>query len=439
MEHEQIASTQPPGPPPPLGPRFARLWAASTTSALGSGLSQIAAPLLVASRTGDPLVVSAAAGVSWLPWLLFALPGGVLVDRVDRRLLMVVVDWVRVAAMGVLAAAILTGHPSIALLYTVLFVVNTGETVFRSASQAMIPAVVPRERLERANGWLIGGVTLMQQMVAGPLGGFLFLITASIPFFVNAGTYAASAVLIGLVAGRYRADAPRDAGPGPGSGAARRSVRADIGEGFRWLMRQRLLRTMALLIGLLNLTLTAATAVLVLLARERLHLGSVGYGALFTCMAVGGVLGSVVGDRLIGWVTATWTIRIGLLIEAGMHLALATSRSAWFIGFALFAFGLHGSLWSIVASSLRQRLTPAHMRGRVSSTNLFIAAGGNCVGALLGGVVAARFGITAPYWVAFVVAVAVSVATWRVFDPATVSEAYRTPTAEEFGDAVAAR
>jgi MFS family permease len=422
------------------------MWAAATTSALGSGLSTIAAPLLVASRTSDPLTVSAAAGVAWLPWLLFALPGGVLVDRVDRRRLMILVDWVRVAAMAVLAAAIVTGHPSISLLYTVLFVVNTGEVVFRSASQALVPALVPRERLERANGWLIGGVTLMQQMVAGPLGGFLFLLAASIPFFVNAGTYAASAVLIGTVAGRYRA-APRDGGTAEDANTAgregtageeRRSVRQDIGEGFRWLMRQRLLRTMAVLIGLLNLTLTAATAVLVLLARERLHLGSVGYGALFTCMAVGGVLGSVIGDRLIGWVTATWTIRIGLLIEAGMHLALATSRSAWFIGFALFAFGVHGSLWGIAASSLRQRLTPPRMQGRVGSTNLFIAAGGNCVGALLGGVVAARFGITAPYWAGFVLAILVSAATWRVFDRATVDRAYRTPAPEESNGAAGA-
>jgi MFS family permease len=390
----------------------------------------------VASRTSDPVVVSAAAGVAWLPWLLFALPGGVLVDRVDRRRLMVVVDWVRVAAMAVLAAAIVTGHPSIALLYAVLFVINTGEVVFRSASQAMIPAVVPRERLERANGWLLGGTTLMQQMIAGPLGGFLFLLAASIPFFVDAGTYAASAILIAAVAGRYRAE-PRE---GTSEGETRSSVRADIGEGFRWLMRQRVLRTMAVLIGLLNVTLTAALAVLVLLARERLHLGSVGYGALFTCMAVGGILGSVVGDRLVDRVGATWTIRVGLLIEAGLHLALAASRSSWLIGFALFAFGVHGSLWTIVANSLRQRLTPPHMQGRVGSTNLFIAAGGNCVGAVLGGVVAARFGITAPYWAGFAVAVLVSATTWRVFDRATVSAAYRTPVfEEEAADAAAAK
>jgi MFS family permease len=395
---------------------------------MGSGMALIAAPLLVASRTSNPVVVSATFGVAWLPWLLFALPGGVLVDRVDRRRLMIVIDGLRVAAMGALATAILTGHASIGLLYAVLFVVNTGEIVFRSASQAMIPSVVPRARLERANGWLVGGTTLMQGMIAGPLGGFLFVVAGCVPFFVNAGTYAASAVLIGLVAGAYRSSPRADA-----SGGQRRarSVSSDIAEGFRWLAHQRLLRTMAILIGLLNLTLTAATAVLVLLARDRLHLGSVGYGLLFTCMAAGGILGSVVGDHLIRLVTATWTIRIGLLIEAGLHLVLATSRSAYLVGFALFAFGVHGALWGIVGSSLRQRLTPPGMLGRVGSTTLFIAAGGNCVGAMMGGLIATRFGLTAPYWVGFVVASIVSAATWRVFDRATVARAYAEPAPGE--------
>jgi len=405
-----------------LGGRFVKLWAASTTSALGSGLATVAVPLLIASRSNDPRVVSASFAVAWLPWLLFSLPGGVLVDRVDRRRLMILIDVVRVAAVGVLAVSILTGHVGIAVLCAVLFVINTGEVVFRSASQTMIPAVVARGSLERANGWLTGSDQLMRGMLAGPLGGFLFVVSASIPFFVNAGTYAVSAVLLGLIVGTYRSVPAGDEPP------PRRSIRTDVAEGFRWLAGQRLLRTMAVLIGLLNLTLTAAIAVLVLLAKDRLHLDSVGYGVLLTCMAVGGVAGSTVGDKLVKAVTATWTLRIGLLIEAGTHLALATSRNAYFIGFVLFVFGVHGGLWGIVANSLRQRLTPPGMLGRVSSTTLFIVAGGNCVGSLLGGVVAAKFGLTAPYWVGFVLAMAVSAATWRVFDRATVSKAYEEST-----------
>lgn len=409
-----------------LGVRFAKLWAANTTSALGSGLTIIAAPLFVASRTHDPLIVSATSAVAWLPWLLFALPGGVVVDRVDRRRLMLLIDWVRVAALALLTVAMMTGRAGIGLLLVVLFVVNTGEIVFRSAAQALLPAVVPRALLERANGWMGGGATLTQGMIAGPLGGLLFVLSATLPFAVNGLTYAVSALLLGAVGGTFRASADGGAGGRAAGGPGLRGIATEVVEGFRWLAGQRLLRTMAGLIGLLNVTLTAAIAVLVLLARDRLHLGSVGYGLLFTCMALGGLAGSVVGDRLIERVTATWTIRIGLLIEAATHLALAASRSAWLIGVVLFAFGVHGALWGIVGSSLRQRLTPPELLGRVGSTILFVAAGGNCMGALLGGLLAASFGLTAPYWVGFVAAIGVSLATWRVFDRATVAAAYRS-------------
>jgi predicted MFS family arabinose efflux permease len=260
-----------------------------------------------------------------------------------------------------------------------------------------------------------------QQMVAGPLGGLLFAVAAALPFVANAAAFAVSAVVLTLVAGSYRTrtDRPR----------AARTLRGEVLDGLRWLMAQRLLRTMALLIGLLNVTLTAALAVLVLLARDRLGLGSVGYGMLFTCLAIGGVLGALVGDRLVARVTATWTIRVGLLIEAATHLVLATSRSSLVVGLTLFLFGVHGALWGIVGSSLRQRLAPPEMLGRVGSSMLFVAAGGNCLGAVLGGALASAFGLTAPYWVGFVVAVVVIACTWRVLDRATVARAYATEPA----------
>lgn len=429
-----------------LDARFVKLWAAGTASALGSGLVAVAAPLYVASRTSDPLLISSITVVVWIPWLLFSLPGGVLVDRVDRRRLMIWLDCGRVAVMAVLGVLILVGHAGLGVLFTALFLIESGEVLFRSASSSMIPAVVPHELLERANGWLTGGAMTAQQMIAGPLGGFLFVVAAGIPFLANAGTYAVSAGLTALIPGVYRVagrrpveavgegagEADSEAGggdrqSGEAARAARPSVRSEIADGFRFLMGQRLLRTMAVLIGVLNVTLTAALAVLVLLARERLHLGSVGYGLLFTAVAVGGVLGSAFGDRVVRRVTAAWTIRVGLIIEALTHLALAASGSPFLVGFALFAFGVHAAMWTMVSNSLRQRLTPPELMGRSASLNLFIAFGGNAVGAVLGGVLAKQFGITAPYWVAFVVAIAVAAATWHVFSPAEVAKAYRTP------------
>jgi MFS family permease len=408
-----------------LGTRFVKLWTASTTSAFGSGLTSVAAALLAASMTGSPVMVSVTFGATWLPWLLFTLPGGVLVDRVDRRRLMMVIDAVRFLVVGAFAVTVVAGRAGIVPLCAVLFLLNTGEAVFRSASQAMIPSVVPHALLERANGRLFGGTMLMQMLIAAPLGGFLFALSPSAPFFADAGTYLVSAVVIGIMGGTYRFRPPEGPEPLP-----RRRVRAELAEGFGWLFRQRLVRTMALLIGLLNITFTAATAVLVLLARDRLHLGSVGYGLLLAATAVGGLFGALAGEALIRRFTARWTIRIGLVVEAGFHLVLAASTNLPLIGIVLFLFGVHGALWGIVGSSLRQRLTPPHLLGRVGSSMVFTAAGGNCVGALLGGVIAGRFGLTAPYWAGFVIAALVSVATWRVFDRASVSAAYARPTEE---------
>ncbi|WP_420119519.1 MFS transporter, partial [Micromonospora sp.] len=212
-----------------LDARFGRLWAASTLSALGSGMATVAAPLYAAARSDDPLVVAAAAGASWLPWLLFALPGGVRVDRLDRRRLMVVIDWGRVVAVVSLGVAMLAGRAGIPLLYAVLFVVNTGEIVFRSASQALLPTFGPPAGLEGANGWLGGGTTLTQGMLAGPLGGFLFVFAESLPFLANAGTYALSAVLVALIGGSFR-------GGGDAVPVGTRSMRAEIGAGFRFLI-----------------------------------------------------------------------------------------------------------------------------------------------------------------------------------------------------------
>ena len=404
-----------------LGHRFTLVWTAGTISWLGDGVTNVAVPLLVASISSSPLVVSGAVFAGMLPWLLFSLLSGGLVDRLDRRLVMIVVDWVRAVAVGGLALAVALHWHSIPLLYGVSFLIGTGETLFRAASVSLLPAVVPAVLLERANSRLGASRTVVRDMVAGPLGGFLFVIAAAAPFLLDASTFVIGAVLLMLLRGKYRA---REDG-------ARTPLRTEIVAGLRWLLAHRLLRTFALLIGLLNVTLTAALSILVLVAKQRLGLGSVGYGALFSALAVGAVVGSLAGEWLIRRYTASLTLRVGLLIETGFHLTLAVSDNAYVVGAAFAVFGVHAALWTIVTTSLLQRLAPASMLGRVNSTSMFLAAGGNAFGAVLGGVVAARFGLTAPYWIGFVVAAAVTAVTWRVFDRHTIAAAYTVDAAPQ--------
>ena len=156
--------------PESMSSRFAKLWTASTLSALGTGLTVVAAPLYVSARTSNALIVSATTGVAMLPWLLFALPAGVLVDRVDRRRLMVAVDWARAAAMGVLAVAILAGWSSIVLLDLVLFLINTGETAFELGRPVDGPrrrAARPARARERVAGRRPDAVAVHDRRAAG--------------------------------------------------------------------------------------------------------------------------------------------------------------------------------------------------------------------------------------------------------------------------------
>jgi MFS family permease len=409
-----------------LGSQFTLVLAASTISALGDGVTIVAAPLLVASMTSSPLVVSGVIFAATLPWLLFSLLSGGLVDRLDRRRVMVVVDWIRAATIGTLGVAVALHRGGVVLLYAVMFLLGTGETLFRAASLSMLPSVVRPELLERANGRLSAARTVVHDMIAGPLGGLLFAAAVAAPFLLDAGSFAVGAVLLGWLSGTFRAGSTAGGAPGTPS-AQRPSLRVEIAEGVRWLLAHRLLRTLAVLMGLLNVTLTAALSILVLLATKRLGLGSVGYGLLFSALAVGGLLGALVGERLIRRFTASVTLRVGLIIETAFHLTMALSTSPIAVGVILALFGVHNSLWTIVSTSLRQRLTPEAMLGRVNSAYLFLVAGGNAVGALLGGAVATRFGLTAPYWIGFVVAAAVTAATWRVFDRRTMAATYAEP------------
>jgi MFS family permease len=258
-----------------LGGQYRKLWSAATISTLGDGIHLTALPLLAASLTRDPFRVSLVNLAGGLPWLLFGLVSGALVDRLDRRRVMWTVDAARFALVGALAAAVALGWASIPLLVAAGLLLGTGQTLFDTASQSLIPAVVSRDQamLERANSRLYATTTVGRSLAGPPAGGFLFAVAAWVPFGADAVSFVASSALIAAIRGRY---APSRAG------APRTRLRAEIAEGLAWLAQHRLLRTMAIIVGAANLATAAGMAILVLFAQERLGLGSVGYGVLLT-------------------------------------------------------------------------------------------------------------------------------------------------------------
>jgi predicted MFS family arabinose efflux permease len=375
----------------------------------------VAGPLLAASLTRDPLLVAGLAFAQRLPWLLFSLVSGALVDRLDRRRLMVAVDLVRCLLLGLLGVAVVLDAVTVPLLYAVFFAVGVAETLFDNAAVSILPSVVARERLPKANGRLLGARTVAQDLAGPPLGGLLFALAAAVPFLLDAGTFAAAAALVAAMRGRFRVERAVEETP--------TTLRSEIAEGLRWLWRSRLLRILALAIGLMNVTLMATASILVLVAQERLGLGPAGYGLLFSSMAVGGVAASLVVERIVGWLGPATTMRVGLVIEASTHLVLALARSPLVAGAILALFGFHAVTWSVTSVSLRQELVPERLLGRVNSAYAAFAYGGTSLGALVGGLLARRFGLTAPFWCSFVAMALLALVAWRVLSTGTVSAA----------------
>ncbi|GAB2836254.1 MFS transporter [Actinoallomurus bryophytorum] len=383
-----------------LGADFTRLWTASAVSNVGDGVTVVAGPLLVASLTRDPVLVAGAAFVQSLSWLLFSLVGGVLADRLDRRRLIVVIDVVRAAALAGLCAAVATGTVGILLVYAVFFLLGACETIADTAAVARLPAIVAPGSLAAANARLMATFTVGNQFVAKPLGAWLFAGAAALPFGVDAVSFVAASV---LVAGMRSVPAePRSRG----------TLRGDIAEGVRWLWSRRLLRCLALSMGIANVAFCGAFAVFVLYARERLGLSGVGYGLLLTTFAVGGLTGTFVAGRLQRWFGTTSVLRAGLFVEALTHLTLAVTRKPWLAAAILVVFGVHTMVWGVIVTTLRQRAVPDRLLGRVAGVQTLLEAGGATLGLLLGGVLAQSLGVTAPYWIACAAMLSVAAAAW---------------------------
>jgi MFS family permease len=400
-----------------LGPEYKKLWTASTVSNLGDGVVLISGPLLAASLTRDPLLVSGVIFVLTLPWLLFSLVSGALVDRLDRRQVMAVADLFRSVVIWGLGLAVLLDLATLPLVYAAFFLIGLAETFFDNAAITMLPAIVPKTNLDRANGRLFGARIVANELSAPPLGGLLFAAAAAVPFLLSAGVYAAAAALVLMLRGKFRVERVE--------GAPATTLRTEIAEGVRWLWGHRLLRTLALALAVMNVTLASALAIMVLVAQERLGLGSVGYGVLMSAIAVGGIAGSLTAERITAWLGPGTAMRIGLGIEAATHLVIALTTEALAVGAILALFGLHAVVWSVISVSLRQRLVPERLLGRVNSAYMLFSAGSVSIGALLGGALARSFGLTAPFWFAFALVAVLAGLIWPVLNNSTIAAAHR--------------
>ena len=391
--------------PPRMGTPFRWLVGSAWVSNLGDGIGLAAGPLLVASQTSDPLLVALAGLLQRLPWLLFGLYAGVLADRIDRRLLAVVVDLLRAAALVVLTAAVVTGWVDITVVLVTMFLLGTAEVFADSALHTLLPMVVDKRDLGIGNARMMTAGITMNQLVGPALGAAIFAAGTAWPFLVQAVCVTLGAVLVSRMV-----LPPLDrSGRGPG----RSHVGRDIAEGLRWTWGNPAVRTLTVTIVAFNVTYGAAWSVLVLYATERLGLGPVGFGLLTTVGAVGGIAGTAAYDWLERHVSLASIMRAGLVVETFTHLGLALTTTGWVAMGIMFAFGAHAFIWSTTQRTVRMRAVPVPLQGRVGSLYSIGVFGGIVAGQALGGVIARIWGITGPFWFAFAGSAVLLALLWK--------------------------
>lgn len=366
--------------------RFWVMWSASTLSTLGDGVRQVAVPLLATTLTSDPREVAFVFGAGHLAWPLFGLVGGAVADRADRRALMWRVDLARGVLAAVFAVLLLTVDVPIAALAALTFLVGVGAAFRDNAALAVVPMVVPPGELSRANAWLFAGQNLAGTALGAPLGSVLFLVAPAMPIAVDAATFLLAALLVFTVRGTYRVAAA----------APRAAVRRDIQDGLRWLLRHRQLRTLCLLASASNTVLAAAQSVLVLYTSQTLGLDDLGYGLLLAVLALGGLLGAVCASALRRFVGLPAVLLGCPLAQGAALVAAGLTRSVLVVVVAFALTGFAIAAWNVVSVSLRQSVVPAELLGRVTSVYRTAGLAAMPVGAALGGVCAAGFGLPVP-------------------------------------------
>jgi MFS family permease len=372
-----------------LGRGFWTLFSASFLANLADGIFAVALPLLAASLTRDPGLVAGVTFASRLPWLVFALVAGALADRFDRRRTMVLVDAGRVIVLGGLTVAVLANAATIWVLYLGAFVLGCFETMFDTAASSMLPNVVGTDRIVAANSRLNAIELTMNSFVGPPIGGFLVAIGIATAFGSAAAGYLGALLCLLTLAGSFR---PVRTGPPT-------SIRADIGDGLRYLFGHRLLRTLAFVVGPMNLASTAVFSVIVLyvVAPGPLGLDSVGFGLLITSLAVGTVAGTVLAgqfERVLGRANLFVACILSLLVGDIVWLVVPDPI---LIGVVLALSSTVGGAFNVVFGSIRQRIVPNHLLGRVMASFRVISWGSLPLGALLGGVLGQAFGLPAVF------------------------------------------
>ncbi|WP_037319844.1 MFS transporter [Amycolatopsis orientalis] len=394
---------------------YRRLWWATGIDSLGNGVFTAALPLLAVTVSRDARDIALVSAATYLPWLLLSLTAGSVVDRVDRPTLMWRTQTLQALIVGVLTALVATGTVSVPVLVVLAFALGSCDVFYDNAAQTVLPDLVAKNRLHQANGSQQVAMIVGRQFLGPPLGSLLSTLAWTLPFAVDAVSFVVAAMLLARLPKRRHAP----------------SERVKVLDGLRWLRKHRLLRALALLLGINTFCGQLGNATLVLFVTDALHLGAGVFGVLLAGAALGGIAGGLVITRLVARLGDLRALLVSLAVNALVFIGMGFSPNAVVLGGFLAVSGFVTTVWNVVTAGVRQRMVPSALLGRVNSVYRLLGWGLMPLGALSGGLLAHRFGIRVPYPVAGVVRGLALVAALPVLRPAieapTNSSVTRSP------------
>lgn len=354
------------------------LFAAGALTNLGDGVVALALPWLATLMTRDPLAIAAVAAASRLPWLIFALPAGVIIDRADRRRLIARADLLRAAIVcGILMLAL--GDPApqaVWLLGALAFLLGSAEVLRDNAAQTILPDLVAHADLETANGQLWSAEQLTGQFIGPPLAGVLIGAGIAVPFGLDVAALVLAAGLVWLITlpGHIRSTA---------------RFWPALLEGIVFMRADRPLLRLAVVLGLSNFMAVATITIQVLLAQEVLGLSATGYGIVLSVAAAGAITGSLLAPRLARRLGTMGCLCLSIATWSAGYALVGLSGTGATMALALFAVMAAAMLWNVITVSWRQRRCPPALLGRVNSIYRCFGWGSMPLGALAGGAIVA--------------------------------------------------
>ena len=364
-----------------------RLFTSSTVSNLGDGMVVAAGPLLALQLTNDSRLIAAVTFAAMLPWLVLSLPAGVYLDRHDRQKIMYRANLVRGLVFTLIAVSAANDTLNIYLLIAASAVAGVCELFFDMSSQAILPAIVDEESLELANSRLYISQIISNGFIGLPLGAWIFVIAISAPFAVNAVALVIAAILIRSIKVKNTAIIEQTKAP----------FSSELKQGLIWLWKHDLLRTLAIMLGVANMCGMFAHAVFVKFVRDELGLGARGFGILLAAISIGSILGGLVGESVSKRLGSTVALITAYVIFGLSDLIPGIFPQIWAVAISGVVMSIAGTIWNVITVSMRQRLIPPELFGRVNSVYRFIGTGTTAIGALIGGQIAYNFGLRATY------------------------------------------